>query len=143
MKHTVKISTPWEAKCIGGQDVLRVRCDLPEARSLVLALCLLREELVCSFVIPGHKGQKLELVLDRERRIRPMLKWSGDGVEIGLSTVTVDMLINFYLIYHRDGLADVNHVDIETTTDGYLTFFAAETKPPRSRADFERLLLGQ
>ena len=137
MQHIVKISTPWVVKCLDGQNVIEVRCALPDAANLVLALCMLREELVCSLAILDPKGQKLEVELDRMPHAQATMTQSGEMVLCGLPQMSIEMVIGFYLIYHRDGLADVSHVDLETTTGDYLTFVAADVKPPMSAKDFE------
>jgi len=140
MKHTVKLSTPWEAERIDGHDIIQIRCVLADVGKLVLALCMLREGLVESLVIPGPRNQKLEMLQKRVPDASAIVQRSGDKTEIRLPLVSVDMVIHFYLIYHRDGFADVSHVDLETSAGGYLTFFAADVKPPLSANDLaERL----
>lgn len=140
MKHIVKLATPPEIDQIDGQEVVQVRCSVTDIAKLVLAFCLLRERLVSSFALTGAKGVKLEIRQKEESSSQAAISRSGEKVEIALPLVSIDMILHFYLIYYRDGLADVSHVDIETIDGGYLTFFSADSKPPLSSKHLEEHL---
>jgi hypothetical protein len=142
MKHIVKLSIPPESDQVDGQEVIQVRCNLADIAKLVLALCLLRERLVDSFTIIGGRGVKLE-ILQKEGLAQAAITRTSDKIEAALPLLSIDMVLNFYLIYYRDGFADVSHVDVETdegVNGGYLTFFAADSKPPLSAEDLEEHL---
>lgn len=141
MKHLIKLSGLLEVKSIDNQECVQIKCRKSEVTALALALCLLRDKLIQSIIIVGAKGSKLEISQYPGKFSGVRISKSAGQIDIALPQVSIDMVLHFYLIYYRDGLADVSHVDIETderaTTSGYLTFFAADSKEPITAKELE------
>ena len=137
MKQIIKLTTIIKEISIDRQADIEIRCALPDAEELVIAFFMLYEKLIDSFVVFDTKGKKVEILLSWESTVRAVIARKPNKIEIGLPIVAIDTIIHFYLIYLRDSLADVSHIDVETNTGNYVTFFAANSKLPLSAKDAE------
>lgn len=134
MTFLVKLSTPWEAARSTHQDVVNIRCQLSEVDRLIVGLSLLREALVDALTISDLAARKLTVRMKEMQDDQVTIRRSKGGTEVSLSLVSLEAVTHFYLIYRRDGLADVDHLDLETDAGGYVTFYAADAKPPYSES---------
>jgi hypothetical protein len=80
-----------------------------------LALTLIERDLVSS--VAFEAGERQFLVVSVDRSIQPavgaLAKWSPPTVHFRLSTNSLEHWLAFALKYHRDGVGDVEHIDIE------------------------------
>ena len=59
---------------------------------------------------------------------------------MNLTTSDLDFVRHFFLRFYRDGLAEVDHIDVQTGDGGYIIFCAELSVPPLSAEEAERLL---
>jgi hypothetical protein len=88
----------------------------PEAnREWCLGLCLLKEGLIESLTILGERGEYgLKISLDSSLTSRRgKVRFRRDEVDVSISTTELDYWVRFFLKYYRDGVGDVNHIDVE------------------------------
>ncbi len=60
--------------------------------------------------------------------------------EIGLDRDDAEALTAFLMRYFRDGVAEVDHVDVQMVNDGYVIFKVEEFAPPMSQEELMRKL---
>jgi hypothetical protein len=96
-------------------DIVFVLIDPEVNREWCLNLCLLREGLIESLTIIGDSaayrlGISLEPALSSRQgkvQCRP------GGADVLISITELDYWLHFFLKYHRDGVGDINHIDVE------------------------------
>lgn len=78
-------------------------------------LCLLREGLIESLtIIDGSEAYSLRISLDPSLNAqRATVEFRRDGADVLISTTELDYWRHFSLKYHRDGVGEVNHIDVE------------------------------
>lgn len=132
-----------------GPDGDEFRVDLPaDLKDWSLCLCLLARGLVERLHIHAANS---EFVLTVDRRLkqsdRGRATFSGRRLEVTLSVTELERWEHFFLRAVRDGVAEVDHIDVELkaaadphTVD--LALWVPSARPPMSGADAARLLLG-
>jgi hypothetical protein len=119
-------------------DIVFVLIDPEANREWCLNLCLLREGLIESLTIIGDSaayrlGISLEPALSSRQgkvQCRP------GGADVSISITELDYWLHFFLKYHRHGVGDINHIDVETpraspTPAGVLTWCCRYPMPFR------------
>ena len=95
---------------------------------------------------PGAiRDWSLGLVLLREQLIDALLMSESTGVSTLELRRSGGARVRFFLTYFRDGIAAVDHVDVQAITgeDGqecYITFMVPESAPPVSSAEARKRL---
>jgi len=83
-----------------------------------LGLCLLKEELL-SILQLEDQSETFRLVVRRDADLgpgeRPFAKASGRSLELRVGPTELEMWLHFFLRTIRDGVAEVDHLDVETT----------------------------
>lgn len=82
---------------------------------VVAELLLLSEGLVPELSLrhPAQEAQIQLFVAETEARATAAL--SGDSLRLGLSRRELEWWIAFFLRYYRDGVAEVDHIDLEAS----------------------------
>ncbi len=134
-----------------GQDVLALSFRREALNEWCLSLCLLKEGLVETLVITEeYRKMSLEIRFganpETNRTARATLKQDVSLLEI--THGNLDYLQHFFLKYYRDGVADVDHLDLEAINaatgknDIYITFRVPDSKPPVGPEEAETRLRG-
>jgi len=109
---------------------------------MVINLALLAFRLVDGIRLVRDQAQLV--ITSGEEHI---LSVSGSSYRLRVSEPALTNLTAFMLIYVRDGAADVDHVDIETQSEGALssdvTFIVDAAKPSMSGDQLRELLLNE
>lgn len=109
-----------------------------------LGVCLLKEQLVSS-VLLRDGATRCEIQLSRDARLAPhevsRIRNDGRRSKVAVSSTQLEALVTFFLKAVRDGLADVNHLDIEDQASGSefsgwtLVVKVDRAKPPLSEEE--------
>lgn len=93
----------------------RVQIDFADAEPgrVALELALLRVELCDMVVVRTTSGRHVVRLLRGQVPTNASAVWRDDRLELSLSSVALEGLLGFFLKYYRDGMADVDHVDLE------------------------------
>lgn len=101
-----------------GYVYIPIKFDINSATDMVINLSMIQLSLVDQIDIVGENGTAVQLMRETEP-----CSTSGYIIKSGriaLSAVQVEFAISFLLKYIRDGIGDVNHIDIDLrnrTTD--------------------------
>lgn len=101
-----------------------------------------------------EKAEKLSLLFGHNHKLilavtSEMSHATGDNekaIPINLSRIDFEFLLGFLLSWYRDGIAEVNHVDIELRSDNAsgndctLVIEAEISRPPMPSEEVERIL---
>jgi len=130
------------------QDVVRVEFQDPLA-DWVLQLVLLRDGLVKKVQLTDAQGTfQLSVEKGCERGIS-QVHWGTKSARIQLCDEALEHLTGYFLRSVRDGIAEVDHIDIEAESVGgkskeaYATFKILKARPPMSGDALKRLLDGK
>lgn len=147
MKKYIVLDVEIETVRYPGQAVVEVRLLPSAVQDFTLGLCLLKEELIEGLVIAGRSGVEFKVVRLNESSVC-FATVASDIVLVELTGNSLDFLQHFFLKYYRDGIAEVDHVDLEALgrtaeqKSMYITFKVPESRPPLSPAEAERWLGG-
>lgn len=117
-----------------------VEVALDEFGPLALELTLLAAKLVPEVTLQDSSGLQFTFRLLESQARRGVFSETGSKrLTLELPTVTVGYLQAVLLRAYRDGMAEVDHVHVETTTAD-LTLLFAVSRPPMSAEEAEKLL---
>jgi hypothetical protein len=131
------------------QVVVRVVVDPNALRDWCLSLCLLKEGLTEGLLISEARGkQKLEIETTGTPvdRLRAKLMLAADRTQLRVSHHDLGYLLHFFLKYYRDGIGEVDHLDLQAVSgeegdmDCYATFIILTSRPPVSAEEAKRRL---
>ena len=113
-----------------------------------LALCMLSRSLAESVTLSGAKQQcVVRLDPDVEAGDRAQFRWRGpDRLELDISPNELDFWEHFFLKYVRDGVAEVELIDLEATGDTgtekklFMMLKVPDAAPPVSAEEARRRL---
>ena len=149
MKKHIKLPVTLELLEYEGQSGLQLTFSREALQDWCLGLCLLDKHLIETLIVSDRSGNK---------KIRTEVLWTAgpaDKAQMQVGTDTVGLLItgtqfrhllDFFLEYYRDGVAAVDHLDLETTAtgtkseDAYVIFKVPDYVPPMTRAEAEERL---
>jgi hypothetical protein len=111
-----------------------------------LSLVLLRLGLIGSLVIMGNR--KLEIKMDQsiEETDKQKVRVQSERIQIAVNPTELDSWLDFFLKYYRDGVAEVNHIDVEATNASDereqldVVFKVRDAAEPISAAEGRRML---
>ena len=141
MNKLIRISVDIEFPNDPMQPVLKVLVKREAIRDFCLGLCLLQEALVDVLIVAdvdSKKSLKLrKMGIEDDPRAQVAIK--QESAMVDLPATALKYLLYFFLRYYRDGVAEVDHVDLETVglnmkhASGYVTVkvddFAAPVSP--------------
>lgn len=139
MRKFVELSLVVENLKVEGQSFLKVNVSNEVLRDWALSLELLHERLVEAMVFPccgSFTGIELKIADGNESEFRE----NKGRLIISLSAQALDFVRHFFLRYYRDEVAEVDHIDIENSDGGYITFFVDRFQPPVSANEVKRRL---
>lgn|SRR5262249_33693701 len=134
-----------------GQTVLRLMFHRESLPDWCLGLCLLSAGLISTLTITSKQQQKavrLQLAGKPESRGLARVILKSEINQLDLTRTNLDYLQHFFLKYYRDGVADVDHIDLEAIDADaghekiYVTLKVPESKAPVSADEAERRLRG-
>jgi hypothetical protein len=134
------------------QAVLLISFHREALQDWCLGLCLLHTGLIGTLVITGRRRNmmmKLHFGTNAkgDRVARATLR--PDASEVELTHNGLDYLQQFFLKYYRDGVAEVDHLDLEAIDavtgkkNIYVTFRVPNSTPPVSPEEAARRLHGE
>lgn len=84
----------------------------------LLDLALLQYELVDTVrIVDGGKSFRLRVELDADQVASAILAWEERGVLVRINRRELAAWMHFFLQYYRDGMAPVDHIDVEIPAD--------------------------
>lgn len=137
MKKAISLPLQVEAVTIDNQSLMRVHVPNEAIADYCLCLQLLLEGLVERLVF-STKSCRTEFSLDSESHFNLQSK---SQYSISFKRRDCEYVASFFLRCYRDGFAEVDHIDVETPTGGYITLSVDSFAPPVS-ADEARRRLG-
>ena len=145
MSKTLLLASASTDEVIDGQTVITLTLARNDIRDFCLCLCLLGENLVSEVLLrlPNQLGICLEQkpAYKENRLVR-----NRSFTTLQLTQIELERLVHFFLRYYRDGVAEVDHLDIEANEntpnrmDAYVTFVVPDYLPPVSAAEAKRRL---
>ena len=113
MNRLIRLPLSWRRE--DTPDSLFIRIGSETNKEWCLNLCLLREGLIDSLTIIDEEGSyKLRVLLDPSLARRSAVERSQSrGADAFLSRTELDYWATFFLKYYRDGVGEVNHLDVE------------------------------
>ena len=131
-----------------GQNVLRLRFHRDAIRDWCLGLCLLKEGLVETFTVVEQDGSgtKVRFLADPQFGARSRVTLNARASEVVMTKNNLDYVEHFFLKHYRDGVAEVDHLDLEavdsTTGDNeiYVTFQITESRAPMTPEEARKRL---
>lgn len=111
-----------------------------------LNLCLLKQQLVNPLVfLLGKKKLKIEVANIEDSR-RANVFFAPNQVHVKVDPAELNHWVNFFLKYYRDGVAEVDHIDVESLAvsdepeDIYITFIVKDAAPPMPAEEARKIL---
>ena len=116
MTKTLSLALKLRLKRYDDQVVVDMLVESSAVAGWCLGLMLLKEQLITALLIQPDSGKKshtcrLEVLPSRQMRSQAIL--DSDTVRISLSINNLEYILSFFLKYFRDGIADVDHIDLE------------------------------
>lgn len=146
MNRILKMPLGLEVKRVSYQ--LGVMIDLKDVPipEWCLNLCLLQFGLVDSLVfLVGKRKLKIELGDIADSRSANVLL-APNEVQIRVDPAEFECWLDFFFTYYRDGVAQVDHIDVEALLIGdqpediYVTFTVKDAVPPMSAEEARKIL---
>ncbi|AGA24786.1 hypothetical protein [Singulisphaera acidiphila] len=141
MKKFLKLDLSVDSFLMDGQPILNVSVSLGNAKDWLLCLHLLQDNLIEACVFSNDSAaSKLEI------RLGASCEWKVGSQSshfiVSFTAFALDYLRSFFARYYRDGVAEVDHVDIEVDDPqmGYITVSVDEHLPPVSSDEVRRRL---
>jgi hypothetical protein len=133
MTKTTDLGIDFQVLTLNSQRVARLFVSTSALREWCLCVQLLQDRLVDSCVF-RNAATFAKLNLRHGQQSSFQFADRNNVLTVCCSPNDLDVIRHFFLKYFRDGLADVDHLDIETEAcgGGYLTFIVEESKNPCS-----------
>lgn len=100
-----------------GQDILGIDVGSGVLVDFCVELCLLEKALVDSIQIVDKKGRlNLGIYIDKDLPIESRAKVisrSTNAIKLAVTQTEVEFWVELFLKYYRDGMSDVDHVDVD------------------------------
>jgi hypothetical protein len=142
MKKFLDLPLVVDSLTIEQQSSLRIHIPRTIVKDWSLCLQLLLENLIDSFIFRHNSLESRRIVEFRLETVsQSNVKEISNRIIIGFTTRDLDFIRHFFLRYYRDGVAEVDHIDIETCGDtysGYITILVEESVPPVSPDEASR-----
>jgi hypothetical protein len=132
------------------ENEVSIRANLDKNTNIewCLALCLLKEGLLSHVVITDRKETtKLKISVSPSKTLAVgEVRWHDKYIDLIISRTELDAWLHFFLMYYRDGIGDVDHIDVDVTSNQggsknlFLVLMIPEARPPVSEAEVRRRL---
>lgn len=133
-------------KTVSYQRVVMVDLTDVPISEWCLNLCLLKEELVDTLVfLVGKQKLKFEIA-NIEGSAGAHVFLHSNEVHVKVHPAELECWVNFFLQYYRDGVAEVDHIDVEALTigkepeDTYIIFTVKDALPGMSSEEARKML---
>jgi hypothetical protein len=131
-----------------GQTVLNIEFEKEALADWCLGLCLLKEGLIPILLVQERTAKgKLEIQLtgQTEHRTRTLASFESNVSRVRMTPDDLDYLLHFFLKYFRDGVAEVDHLDLDVESqtnnqDSTITFKVPESAQPLSAEEAKKRL---
>jgi len=144
MKKFLDLPLVVDSLTIEQQSFLEIHVTRALVKDWCLCLQLLQEGLIESFIFRHNSLESRRLVEFRLETVsQSNVKEISNRIMISFTNRDLDCIRHFSLRYYRDGVAEVDHIDIETSGDtynGYITILVEESVPPVSPDEAKRRL---
>lgn len=132
-----------------GHTVLNVDFGNEALADWCLGLCLLKEGLIPALLIHEEiaKGTlAIQLIGQTKHRVKTQASFESDATRVKITAGDLDYLLHFFLKYFRDGVAEVDHLDLDVESktndqESTITFRVPVSAQPLS-AEVARKRLG-
>jgi hypothetical protein len=134
-----------------GQTVLLLSFRREALGEWCLGLSLLKEGLIDTLTVAEERGKglvKIQILPKPETRGSARVSFKSNVSQFEITRTSLEYLQRFFLKYYRDGVADVDHIDLEATdvdtgkTGEYIKFRVPDSRPAVSPEEAERRLRG-
>jgi hypothetical protein len=132
-----------------GQVAASIAVRPAAVKDLTLGLCLLRETLIERLLIVSEATDirlDLSAALSPQEALGARLEQRKGTMRIQMNSRNLEYLQHFFLRYCRDGLAEVDHVDLEAISgqgsgaNAYITFKVFDSRPSLSPKEADEWL---
>ena len=139
MRKFTDLSLAVESLTVERQALLRFHVTKGILADWSISLQLLQDGLVDAVLFRRiDSSEKIELCIATENQSH--VNEYKDRVVVSLTKSDLDYIRSFFLRYYRDGVAEVDHLDIQNSDGGYTTFCAEQSVPPVSAGEAKRRL---
>jgi hypothetical protein len=133
-----------------GKTVLRLSLHREALCDWCMALSLLKEGLIETLTVTERerKGVKVQLLSEPKTGGTVRVSFRPDLNRVAMTRNNLEYVQHFFLKYYRDGVAEVDHLDLQAIDaetgdkEVYVTFRAPESKPPVTPEEARRRLEG-
>jgi hypothetical protein len=149
MNKRLELQARIDVKDTSDHMVVKIDFGMNPCTEWCLGLCLLKEKLIDSLIIT-FPSDSFEMELIRDDELWHYNVAQANYVEnmllVYLSLHLLEYWVHFFLQYYRDGVAEVDHIDVEMDPrhgDGrgvFLTFQVSNFLPPVSAEEARRKL---
>jgi len=123
----------------GTQRALTFFTSPSTSMDFCVSLRLLAEKSRDSIIVPVQsRSEAVEIVRDVKSRWDRNL--ALNRVVLRLTTVQISFMLDYLLRTYRDGIADVDHIDIEVDNGDYVIVRSPEARAPLSADEAKRRL---
>jgi hypothetical protein len=144
LRHT-ELPVVFKRMSYPGQDVLKVDFGVSVQNEWCLDLVLLREGLVDQLELSDLK-RTYSLSIAQSKSEHSAITWKKKSASLALDVNRLDYLISYFLKFFRDGVAEVDHIDLETRSvsgenkEAYVTFAVSKATPSITGNELRKLL---
>lgn len=100
-----------------GQTVLSIEIGRESVAEWCLGLCLLKEGLISILLVQEVEARGMLEVQLGTQRTRSLASLDPSASKMSLTHNDLDYILHFFLKYFRDGVADVDHIDLDVVSD--------------------------
>lgn len=149
MDRFEKLDATLQLQTLDGQNTALFAPSAAAMGQFCIDLSLLWHGLVTRLVFESTERSRLVIAVDDDfaPAVRAVGVWSPPTVRLTMSRTELEHWLVFALEYCRDGMGQVDHIDLEArdAPDGqkevvYVTFKVPSSKEPLSREEFGKLL---
>lgn len=148
MKKLLKIPLRLKLVQHSGQTVLNIEFETAAVADWCLGLCLLKEKLIAVLLVYEETGRgklQIQLADQTKHRTKTQANFESEAVRVTMTPDDLDYLLHFFLKCFRDGVAEVDHLDLDVQSqtnneDSTITFKVPESVQPLSAEEAKKRL---
>jgi hypothetical protein len=121
MKKYIRVPIICELIEHAGESVLGVEIVREALRDWSLGLTLLNAGLIETLLVAKddrEKGIEIQVQSSSKPMVRAQVDFKSELIQLKVTPDDLGYLLHFFLKYYRDGVAEVDHLDIEATATG-------------------------
>lgn len=138
MNYRVENACETEIKRVGDQDAMTISICEFRMKDVAIGFCLLNEGLVAGIDLVD-KDMKSVRITSGDNTKFPRVKLSGQKTMVEIDPVCLDAWTTFTLRAIRDGVAEVDHLDVEAKSLDGSSEVAIILKFPSSAASLSEI----